>query len=117
MKTVLISKDKLLNKMAANRNGHHADFVEAHCGWQEKVIEELEKALKNAKEDIEFITNFNIPEPIDHTDEYDQIIDQIKWNEEEQIKLDYRDFNRFVLDNWDWKDEFIGTNAFYSKFK
>ena len=115
MKTVLISKDKLLVKMKENRESHLKQYEEALDGWKEKVINELEKALKNAREFIEFKTFLELPKPTDHTSDYDEIIARVEWNEEKQIALDQHDFNQFVLDDWNWKHEFIGTTALYSK--
>ena len=87
MKAVLISKDKLLAKVKENRNAHRIQFIEALEGWQEQVLKELEKAIVDAKSGIKFKTHFDLPKPVDHTSEYDSLIMEIEWKEEEQITL------------------------------
>ena len=106
MKTVLISKEKLLDKIIKNRNKHQVEFVVAHVNWEKTVMETLRIALRKAENNVEFTTHFNIPEPVEHTDEYDVVISQIEWNEEGQIELDQQDFKRFILDDWEWKNTF-----------
>ena len=115
MKTIKISKNKLLTKMRENREAHRKQFEEALEGWKERVIEELEKAVENAKKGIKFETFFHLPRPDDHTADYDAIIDQVEWNERGEIELDIHTFNQYVRDDWGWKEDFISTNAMYSK--
>jgi hypothetical protein len=115
MKNVLISKDKLLAKIKENRDSHRKQFEEALNGWKKRVIEELEKAVVNAKKDIRYITFFELPRPDDHTPEYDAIIDQIAWHEKDEIELGIHEFNLFVRDDWGWKKDFLKNAAMYSK--
>ena len=49
MRTVKISKEKLLAKLRENREDHREIFEEALEGWKIKVIENLEQAVKEAK--------------------------------------------------------------------
>ncbi len=115
MNIIKISKEKLLDKIIKNRNYHQVQYNDTLEGWQEQVLSELKKAVRDAKKGIRFPTYFNLPKPVDHTNEYDLIINQIEWNEIDQIELDYLDFNKFVLDNWSWKEEFLNNSALYSK--
>lgn len=117
MKNVFISKEKLLSKIKENRNSHQKQHEDALEGWQEKVIVGLEDFLNKAKSGIEFYTHLDLPEPESYTQDYDDIIAQIEWNEEKVIELDLNDFKKFILDDWNWKNDFLGTNAFYSKLK
>ena len=100
MKTVSISKDKLLKKVKENRDLHAKQFKEALDGWHESVIEELEVAVVNARRGIKYKTHFNLPEPFDHTQEYNSLISQIEWNEEAKINISLDDFNKFIMDEW-----------------
>jgi hypothetical protein len=117
MQEVLISKDKLLTKLKENRETHRAQFKEALEGWKERVLEELEKAVENAKKGLKYETYFSLPRPEDHTEEYNAVIDQVEWNEEEQIELDLHSFNQFIRDDWGWKKDFLTNSAMYMKMK
>lgn len=92
---------------------HRSTFEEALQGWKERVLEELEKAITDAKKGREFRTYFNLPQPEDHTPEYNAVIDQIEWSENEQIELTFNQFNQFVRDDWGWKQDFLSNTAMY----
>lgn len=115
MEHVLIERGKLLIKLRENRENHRRIFEDALEGWKERVLEQLETALEDAKAGRKFITHINLPQPIDHTAEYDNIISQIEWHEEDQIELDLRSFNQFILDDWGWKADFLQNATMYAK--
>ncbi len=115
MEKILISKERLLSQMEKNRAEHRRQFEEALNGWKERVLEELGNAIVDAKAGRKFSTFINLPQPVDHTPEYDAIIDQVNWHLEDQIELSLREFNQFVRDDWGWKKDFMATNVFYSK--
>lgn len=114
MKQVIISKEKLLQKIKENKNNHRAIFEDALAGWKERVTEELNQALNDAMAGKKFRTYFDLPQPIDHTPEYVTIIEQIEWTEEKQIELDFIQFNQFVLDDWGWKEDFLMNASTYT---
>ena len=113
MDTVKISKDKLLKKLKKNRDNHRKTFEKALEGWKQRVLKELDKALKDAKSGRRFVTSFELPQPADHTADYDAVIEQIDWNEEEFIFLDFYQFNQFVRDDWGWKNDFMSVAERY----
>lgn len=114
MKTVIISKDRLLKEIKKNRDQHRSTFEEALQGWKERVLEELEKAINDAKKGREYRTYFNLPQPEDHTPAYDEVISQIEWTEENKIELDFNQFNQFVRDDWGWKKDFLANTSMYT---
>lgn len=117
MNSVTISKDKLLKELKANRAIHIAKYHEALIEWKKQVIEELQKTLDNAKNKIEYKTRIDLPEPIEYTSSYNEIIDQVEWNEEELIELDLFNFNQYIRDDWTWKQDFLSNTTQYMKKK
>lgn len=115
MEHVKISKNKLLKKLKANRENHRKIFEEALEGWKERVLAHLKIAVLDAQAGRKFVTHINLPQPIDHTGEYDAIIDQIDWNEEDVIYLDLHLFNQFIRDDWGWKADFLSNATMYAK--
>ena len=115
MEHVLISREKLLSKLKENRESHRQLFEEALGGWRERVLAQLEVAVEDARAGMKFVTHINLPQPIDHTAEYDNIISQVEWHEEDQIELDLRSFNQFILDDWGWKADFLQNATMYAK--
>ena len=105
MNTVKITKEKLLLALKENRNRHEEEFNTAYAVWLSKSIEVYEFAR------LEFAAGKKIKveeldQPISHLKEYDRIIEQIDWNEEKVVELDFRQFNQFVRDEWDWMESF-----------
>lgn len=114
MKTVKINKEKLLNKLQQNLNDHKLIYKETIEIWQTEVRLALKDALNKARSGKEFITDLDLEEPQCHIDHYKQIIEMIKWEEEDTIELDQREFNQFILDRWDWQYGFLNTANIYS---
>lgn len=114
MREVTISKDKLLKKLRENKDKHAAIFEEALEGWKKRVIEEIEKSLEDARAGRKFRTLIRLPQPENHVRDYASIIEQVEWHEAEVIVLDFRQFERFVRDNWGWTDDFLRTSSPYS---
>ena len=115
MDKVIISKEKLLVKLSENRELHREQFEEALLGWKDRVLEELEESLDNARKGTKFNTQIMLPRPMDHTPEYDAVIDQVSWNELDQIELDLHSFNQFVRDDWGWKSDFLSNAVMYTR--
>jgi hypothetical protein len=111
MNTVTISKEKLLAQLEQNKVEHKIIYDDALHGWQTEVIVALRSALNKAVAGEEYITDLDIDPPENHLNEYDEIIDRVKWHEEDMIVLDLREFNQFVRDSWDWMPHFL-NNAF-----
>ena len=114
MKKVRISKDKLLNKVEKNMNEHKLIYEEAMESWQTKVRLALSDALEKARSGEAFITDLDLDEPTSHIDQYENIIEMIKWEVSDVIELDQREFNQFILDKWDWQYSFLTTASSYS---
>lgn len=113
MQFIEVKKEALLEKLKENRDKHRKLFEEALDGWEKRVVEELKKAVSDAKAKREFRTTFFLPQPVDHTSEYDAIIEQVEWDVNETIELSPQQFNQFVRDDWGWKEDFLNNTSFY----
>ena len=114
MKSTTVNKEKLLNKLQKNLNEHKLIYKETMEIWQTEVRLALKDALDKARSGEEFITDLDLDEPDCHIDEYKNAIEMVKWNEEDTIVLDQREFNQFILDKWDWQYGFLNTANIYS---
>ncbi|KKN46577.1 hypothetical protein LCGC14_0671730 [marine sediment metagenome] len=110
---VIIEKDKLLAKIKENRDKHRDIFKKALSGWEGRVVKELQRAVKDALSGKEFRTYFSLPQPVDHTPEYDAIIEQIEWTEDKTIDLDIGKFNQLIRDDWGWIKDFLDNASSY----
>jgi carboxypeptidase C (cathepsin A) len=110
---VKVEKEALLQKLRANRDGHRAVFLKALDGFQKEVVQQLDRALADAKTGQRYRTYFNLPEPQDHTRDYDRVIEMIGMSVDDVIELNEYEFTQYVQDDWGWKPDFIDSTESY----
>lgn len=114
LSSVRIRRKDLLDKLQANRDGHRAVFDEAIAGYHKAVIEALEKALADAKAGKKYRPEIFLPEPADHTPDYDRAIAMLEMSLDEELELSAGEFAQYALDDWGWKRDFIQTTSIYN---
>ncbi len=113
MRTVKIDKDDFIGRVSVNRDNHRAVFEKALDGYQRRMIEELERRLRAVRRGRAIDQYFRLPEPEDHTDDYDRVLTMAKMSVEDVIELTADDFAMYVMDQWHWKQTFTETTGFY----
>ena len=114
MNNVKIKKSDLLSKITENRGQHRRIFEEALVGYRAAAIDELDRALKDAREGRRIRRGMTLVEPLDHTAEYDSVIEMLKMSVDDVIELNWGAFLSYVRDEWEWKRQFLVTNSKYS---
>jgi hypothetical protein len=79
MKSIMVKKDKLLDLLRNNRDGHRKIFLEALEGYREQAIRELECMLREAKRGKRIRRRVQLVEPMDQTKDYDRAIRMMEW--------------------------------------
>jgi hypothetical protein len=115
MQSIKVNKAKLISTLEENRIKHRKIFLEACDGYQKAVIKELEAQLKRAKGGIRRSMLISIPAPVDQTKDYDRAIGMLKMSIEEEVMLTERDYQCYVLDDWEWKQKFLLSSRPYSR--
>lgn len=114
MNTVKVDKGELLKRITENRDKHRAIFEDALIGYRKCVIEELDKRLADARSGRKIDLYIGLIEPQDHTKDYNSAIDMLEMSVDSEITLTSVDFRRYVRDEWEWKEQFIGSTAVYN---
>lgn len=117
MKTVKIQTQALLKKVRENRVKHLTEFEEAMAGYREEVVRELNENLSKATTGEDVPHFLSLTQPTSYCHDYDRVIAMLEMSTETAVELDSREFDRYVMDNWEWKDSVVGTNALYLKGK
>lgn len=112
MKTTVV-KAWLINTVKQNRGKHRETFLAVQEKFRERVIEEFEKRLALAREGRRVDLYVHLVEPKDQTRDYDRIIGMLEKSTETDITLDEKDYERYVMDRWDWKDQWKTVSATY----
>lgn len=114
MRTVTVRKVELIEKLTTNRATHRAQFEAALDGWHRVVLAELQSAVLDALAARQYRTFFQLPQPSDHTEEYDRALAMLGMEVGDTVELTDIEFAELVMDNWRWKNDFLSTNASYA---
>ena len=102
MNQVKVRRADLLAKVRTNRDAHRDLFLKAQEGYRKLVIEELDRMLKDAKDGLPIQRSVTLTEPSNHVKDYDRVITMLEMSVDDTVTLDAQDFDRYVMDNWDW---------------
>ena len=121
-----INKKDLLEEIQANSLKHSKEFSDAFQGWRVAIakaaaeyIEDFGTRLTNFEEKEEPTFSVIYPNqlptpPTNHTSDYQRIIRRFEMSLDETIFLSHDDFDKFVLDQWDWSRDHATSQALYN---
>lgn len=110
---IRVNRQDLIEKITASRDEHKSIFDQAQVEYRKKVIEVLDRRLKAARDGGKINTYIQLPEPVDYSARFDEVLEQLRWDTRDEIDLPPIDFNRFVLNQWEWRQEFAANTASY----
>lgn len=113
MKSITTNKTRVLGEIRKNRSQHRKIFEEAIEGYRKQMIEELEARIYALKAGRSVEHHFRFVVPEDHTKDYDRVIQMLEMEVNEEIELDERSFACYVMDDWDWRRDFISNATSY----
>jgi hypothetical protein len=114
MRTVKVKKNELLETVKKNRNQHKEIFEEALEGYRQKLLKYLEERIEDVRSGKKIEQYIALVEPVNQTKDYDKVIKMLEMSVDDIIDLDSVSFSNFVMDEWNWSDTFLNTNACYS---
>lgn len=107
-------KKELVSIVEDNRKEHRKIFEQAVKGYRKKVTKELEDHIERIKNGDLVYVSVHYPQPADHTRDYDRLLKMLDMTKDDKIPLSETQFAQYVLDDWDWKRQFLTTNSSYS---
>lgn len=141
---VKVQRLKLLETLKQNLDTHRKEYQESLLAYQSLAKERLHKLQRKAQQaladnfaaierkidrfdpesedhdlsDTVVLLNtlsFNLKVPQDHSRSYEVAIQMAEWEVEETIELTQDQFQAFVLDDWEWQQEFKFLNRSYTE--
>ena len=70
--------------------------------------------LADAREGRSIQRSVTLTEPSNHIKDYGRVIAMLEMSVDETVTLDAQDFDRYVMDNWDWSRFALSTNTAYA---
>ena len=113
MRTVRIDRDEFVATVTKNRGVHRATFEQALDGYRARLITELEGRVRDLRRGRKVDVHIGLPEPEDHTEDYDRILTMAAMSVEDVLELTQDDFAMYVMDQWHWKNAFTQTACRY----
>lgn len=110
----VVAKDTLLEIVRENKKRHEKLHRDALAGWREEMKQMLEKALSTVAADPPHGVYINEEPPMDHTQDYDRVIEMLELTEEDVIDLNGNDFAALVRDDWSWTVVWVQSNRKFS---
>lgn len=114
MRDITVFIPDLVDKIRANREAHREKFLKAQEAFRARAIEELDRRLADARNGSRINLYIDLPEPKDHTADYDRVLEMLAMHVEDTIDLSEKDVQMYVQDDWGWKREFELTNLVYA---
>jgi hypothetical protein len=111
---VTVKRDTLLAALKKNREEHRKTFLEAQEGFRAMVIEKLDAMLKDARDRKPITLRIDLPAPTDQTRDYDRVIRMLEMSINEEILISEQEFSQYVMDDWGWKAQWVGTTSNYT---
>lgn len=113
MEAITVDRLELIKTLKANRDEHREMFEEALGVYRERVVEELERHLDDAKNGRKISRSIGLVEPRDYTDEYSRVIAMLEWDKNPTVQVSEHDFGRYVLNDWEWREAFAASTGAY----
>lgn len=110
---VEVDREQLLKAMRQNRSKHNEEYREARKGFETRYIAKVEEMLRDARSGKDFEQHVNLPEPEDHTEDYDQAIRMFEMSVHPTVTLTEKQFSQYVMDTWGWQRSFKAVTAGY----
>ena len=113
MRKVNIDCGELTKVVKANRDKHNAEYLEAKANYRGKVLEALDERRQDIANGADISLYFQLPEPQDHTADYDRVLRMLEMSNDRSIELDGLEFDQYVMDNWSWSQNAKMINTTY----
>lgn len=113
MNVTKVRKDDLRRVIEENRSVHQGVFLEACEGYKAAMIAELGEYLRRVESGSLKRVVFSWPVPEDHTADYNRVLRMIDMHVDDTIEISQADFARYVMDDWDWKEQWNRSTASY----
>lgn len=113
METVWVTTTRLKKEVEKNRKNHRSLYEQAMDVYRNRMIEHLEKMLKDALNGKKVEHSIRMPLPEDHTADYDRVLKMLEMSTEKEVEISQRDFARYVMDQWEWRETFRANSLSY----
>ena len=115
---ITVKKNELLTVLLKNKSQHYDECNIAKKGYKLILIKKLVSLLQRAKRGRihtnEVVMELHtLQEPESHIKDYDRVIKMIQMCTKDELIVTEQEFQKYVMDDWEWKERFTTTNSAY----
>ena len=110
---VTVKVADLLEVLRQNRDLHREKFLDAQVQFRQRAVYELDRSLADARKGNEVRLFIQLPEPEDHTADYDREIRMLEMHQGDTIDIRAGQFDQLVMDRWGWSGSFAANTLSY----
>jgi hypothetical protein len=119
---VKVRRDELLSVLHQNRERHIQEYEAACVGYRDVALRRIEEGFQEARDVVNRLKEgqtvavgfrISLSVPVSFEKAYDQIIRMMEMSVDTEIVLTASQFACFVMDDWEWKEEWASSNAQY----
>lgn len=112
-----VTKKELLEVLEENLVTHRVDVMEALALRQDTMLAYFLDEANKLQEDGDYQPKetARFPIPSDNSKDYIKAIRMVEMTQDLIITLNENQFDRLVMDEWDWKESLVLTSSLYGK--
>lgn len=114
MEAVVLNKTDVLTALRENRAKHEEVHLAAVEGWRKEAEEQLVLTLETLKGGTDSDVLVNLQMPKSHLGDYDRAIQMLEMDINDTVKFEEHEFERYILDNWDWKQQWSRSSRHFA---
>jgi len=114
MQDVTVSKTELLEILEKNRDRHTKVLKAALEGYRLQLVSLLQDKLTELQAGKIPDVSIGLSQPSDHTGEYSRVIRMVQMHTGGTIMLDEHTFAMYVMDQWNWRRQWMRTSSSYA---
>jgi hypothetical protein len=113
MDRITVSKADLMETLKSNQREHNKQYEAALKQYRKQLVAELDYLLERARKGKTVSHYLKLAIPEQHDDSFKTAIEMLEWSVSDTVELDQRDFQRFVQNEWEWKQSWHANTASY----
>lgn len=114
MRKVTVNKEELLAEVKENREEHREEYKEACENYRIEAARLFREKADAADAGEIPDPSIDLDRPVEFLDEYDQAIRMLEMEQHDQIELTEDEFQKLVLDEWQWSSRFERHTSSYT---
>jgi hypothetical protein len=110
-----VQKAELLETLKTNLIKHETEYKAARLGYRNALTSKLSDMLSQIEVGKEVETKIDLPKPRNHGSDYTRVIRMLEMSIGDSITINEEQFRQYVMDDWDWRQDFTTTVTRYSQ--